>query len=68
MAIITVVHTRLDVDIADDESNTTTHGCSQKVAQLLCKCDSFLLTYYDHDIVFDNILRRYRTEYSKQES
>ena len=51
LAIRTVVHQQLDVDIADDLSKIPTHILSQKVARSFFNKYVFILAVNDHDIV-----------------
>ena len=57
---------QLDVDIIDYLSKKSMYAFSWKVDTLLCKCEEFLLTDYCHDIIADEVVNRYRTEYDKQ--
>ena len=43
-----------------------THICSRKADQSLSKRDTFILTDYGHNIIFDDTIRRDIIEYDKQ--
>ena len=60
LAIRTVVHQQLDVDIADDLSKIPTHKLRQKVARSFCNKYVFILPVNDHDIVVYKIIIRNR--------
>ena len=52
VTIKTVAHTQLDVVLAKDYSKIPFHTYSQKEDRPLCKSNIFLLSDYDHYIIF----------------
>ena len=64
--MITVVCPHIHVFLVNDFSRIPTNICNQKVVMSLCEHDSFLLTNYDLDKMFDDIVGGNRVEYDNK--
>ena len=61
-----MVHPQLEVDVSNYESKMPTHTCGQKKTTSFCDHDTFILTYYEFDIIPGENFIKGRIEYNKQ--